>query len=348
MPRHLSSTGSGTRAHIRIDGVLYRKHFKTGTSPHVIKAWLLKTELRYRGRKATASGRFDDDARVYLASVAAMPTIDQRRQHIHEWVDVFGSQWRHTITASQIATALHRWRMEPRDVTQRAKPGQTRSKRLTLSAAAVNKRRTALMHLFTVLDGKAAPNVVKDVPKFREPDALPKGLPYKGAIDELWAQMADTKTRARLQVMAYVGLPQAQIASLRPEHINRTALTVTVHGRKKGRGTVASVRPLSRKGLRALDAMARLDAWGSFSRPTLRRYFRAACLKVPALAPLASSVSPYDLRHSFVTEVWRVSKDARATQLLAGHAHPSTTHGYMVAAELDRMTGALKGFGRGR
>src|SRR6185295_12121548 len=41
---------------------------------------------------------------------------------------------------------------------------------LVLSPSAVNKRRTALQHLFTVLDGKSAPNPVKNVPKFREPD----------------------------------------------------------------------------------------------------------------------------------------------------------------------------------
>jgi hypothetical protein len=47
-----------------------------------------------------------------------------------------------------------------------------------------------------VLDGKAAPNPVRDVPKFREPDPLPKGIPYP-IVRKLFQQMRDTPRRKR-------------------------------------------------------------------------------------------------------------------------------------------------------
>ena len=340
MPPHQTPTRSGTLAHIRIHGVLHRKHFRTGTDPILIKQWLLATEMRYRGSKARRTGKFEDDAQVYLETVKAMPSYLDRKHHIEEWIAVFGSAYRHTITSDQIAAQLATWRTAARDV----RISSTKTRQLTLSASSVNKRRTALMHLFTVLDGKSAPNPVKDVPKYREPPPAPRGLPY-AAIRRLWRVLKDTKTRARLQVMAYTGLPHAQIAQLTPAHVNRQAMTLEVQGRKKGAGTRTRVVPLIPEALRALRAMARTKAWGPFSKSPVRRDFKAACLKVPALARLAHRLTPYDLRHSFGTEVYRASGDIRATQELMGHSSPTLTNRYTLGAVEGRTRAALTGFG---
>jgi integrase len=347
MPPHHTKTASGTRAHIRIHGVLYRRHFPTGTDPLIIKQWLLATETRYRGSRARRSGRFEDDAQVYLEAVKAMPSYADRALHIKEWITVFGSQWRHTITAEQIRAQLAIWRTTSRTVTitRRATDKLPVLKTLALSPSSVNKRRTALMHLFTVLDGKAAPNPVRDVPKYREPDALPRGLPYD-AIRQLWAVMGDTATRARLQIMAYIGLPHAQIAALSANDVDWQGGTVLVSGRRKGAGTGARLVPLTADGLKALKAMRRTDAWGSFSRSSVRRDFRAACAKVPALA--GRDLTPYDLRHSFGTEVYRVSGDIRSTQVLMGHSSPTLTHRYTLGAVDGRIRVSLEGFGKKR
>jgi integrase len=340
MPPHHTPTPSGTRAHIRIHGVLHRKHFHHGTDPLLIKQWLLKTEMRYRGSRARRTGRFEDDAAVYLETVKAMPSYSDRAQHIAEWVAVFGSMYRHTISADQIAAQLATWRTASRDV----RVSKTKTRRLILSASSVNKRRTALMHLFTVLDGKSAPNPVKDVPKYREPPPVPRGLPY-AAIRQLWAKLGDTPTRARLQVMAYIGLPNAQIAALKPEHHSRKAKTVQVQGRRKGAGSKTVVLPLTPDGAEALRAMARTHAWGPFSRSTVRREFRAACRKVRALKALADTLTPYDLRHSFGTEVYRGSGDIRATQALMQHSTPTLTIRYTLGAVDARVRAALRSFG---
>ena len=118
-----------------------------------------------------------------------------------------------------------------------------------------------------------------------------------------------------------------------------------VAGRKKGKGSKVSVRPLTKEGLAACQALKKLGAWGAFSRSTLHRDFRAACAKVPALAGLADKITPYDLRHSFGTEVYRVSGDIRATQVLMGHSSPTLTHRYTLGAVDVRVAKAIKGFG---
>lgn len=276
-----------------------------------------------------------------------MPTYAERKLHIEEWIDVFGSQDRLTITADQIAAQLARWRTTPRTVTLTRRPTSKapKTRQVTLSASSVNNRRTALMRLFTVLDGKAAPNPVKDVPKLREPDAVPRGLSY-AAIQALWKVLRDTPTRARLQVMAYTGFPHAQIAALNETDIHWTQGTVFVTGRRKGSGTKPRLVPLTTQGLSALKALRKHDAWGPFSRSTLHRDFRAACEKVPALA--GRRLRPYDLRHSFGTEIYRVTGDIRATQVLLDHSSPALTHRYSMGAVEDRVTAAVRGFGKKR
>lgn len=348
MPKHMTPTKYGTLVHKRIDGRLHRQHFIKGTDPLLMKQWLLNVEITHSGQKHRRTGRFEDDARVYLDTVKAMPSYADRALHIEEWIAAFGGQYRHGITNSQIAAQLALWRTQPRTVTMtRRGNAEPKTRILVLSASAVNKRRTALMHLYTVLDGKAAPNPVKNVPKYREPEPLPRGLPYS-AIAELWKVMRDTPTRARLQVLAYVGLPHAQIAALEPAHFNAKAKTLVVHGRKKGAGTKARIVPLTTAGVRALQAMRRTDAWGRFSRSTLHREFRAACAKVPALAAAARSLTPYDLRHSFGTEMYAATGDIRATQILMDHSSPTLTNRYTLAAVDPRVAAAVLAFGKRR
>ncbi len=341
--KHTTPTPSGTRAQIRIHGELHRKHFPTGTPTDTIRKWLLITEMKFRGRKPTRTGRFDDDAAVYLEAVKAMPSYSDRALHIKEWIGVFGNLERDVITADMISAALHRWRTEPRQVNYtRRGGGKPKSRTLILSASAVNKRRTALQHMFTTLDGKAAPNPVKDVPKFREPDASPgRALTYAD-IRKVFLAMGDTPSRARLMVMAYVGLPHRQIATLTPADVDVTRATVIVSGRRKGKGTSVRIVPLTPAGVRALKAMKKHDCWGPFSRSSLHKRFREACKK--ALG--RTDVTPYDLRHSFGTEVYRRSGDIRATQVLMGHSTPTLTHRYTLAAVDPRVLAALKGFGR--
>ena len=73
MPKNLTKTAHGTQARLKLNGVCYSRHFPTGTSAYVMERWLLTTRLHHGQAAPTPSGLFRDDARVYLAAVAAMP-----------------------------------------------------------------------------------------------------------------------------------------------------------------------------------------------------------------------------------------------------------------------------------
>lgn len=336
--KHQTPTTSGTLAHIRINRILHRRHFIRGTDQATIREWLLKTELKYRTRRARRTGRFEDDAAVYLDAIKGMPTYAQRAQHIQDWVAVFSGRQRDSISADEVRAQLHRWRTDTRAVPQRAKPGQTRSKTLILSPAAVNKRRTALAHLFTVLDGKSAPNPVKDVPKFAEPSPPARAIPYT-KIRALFTKMPASRTKAILMVIAYTGIPPEDVRRISPQDVDLRRRIVAVHGRRKGSGTAGRLVPLLPEAVAAFKMMAREDAWGTCTNTTLRRSFRRGC-KAIGLDP--NAYTTYDLRHSFATEMLRRSGDLRATQILLDHSTPQLTIRYALAAGDPRVAKALK------
>jgi integrase len=316
--KHQYVTKSGVQAQISIKGILYRRHFPKGTEQRIIREWLLKTELKYRTPNTRKTGRFEDDARAYLLAVAAMPTYAQRAQHIEQWIVVFGDEWRDRITADAIRAQLQTWRQ-------------------TLAAASVNKRRTALMHLYSVLDGKAAINPVKDVPRFREPEPAPKSL-TAADVQAIFAAMPSSKSKARLMVLAYTGIPPGQIAQIHVEDVSLEGRTVAVAGRKKGSGTRGRLVPLTTKGVAAFKLMRREEAWGGFSRVPLRRALIRACQRALGHA----RITPYDLRHFFGSEIYRRSGDIRATQILMDHSTPTLTHRYTLAAQDPRVKDAIR------
>jgi integrase len=315
--KHLTKTPYGTRARLRINGQLHQRHFHRDVNPSVITEWLLKTQLKY-GRRTRRTGKFKDDAAIYLAAVASMPTYAQRKQHIDDWVTVFGDEWRDDITPDMISAQLAVWKTN-----------------------AANKRRTALMHLYSVLDGKSERNPVRDVPRVKESAPAPRAIAYP-VIKAIFAAMPTSRSKAHLMTIAYTGLPPGIVAQLEPGNFDADTKTLAVPGRKKGAGTPGRILPLTPDGVKALKLMAKLDAWGTVSRTVLRRVLQRAAKTATGV----EQFTPYDLRHSFGTEVYRRSGDIRATQILMGHSSPTLTHRYTLAAVEPRVKAALKGFGR--
>lgn len=333
--KYVSVTPRGLLARRRFNGTLYQRKFPLGTEPEAIRQWLLAIEVGHRSRPR--AGTFAADAKMYLAAVKAMPTYAQRKQHIDAWVDAFGPLNRSLVTPAMIRTKLHAWRTTPRTIRQRTKPGQPqRTRTLTLSAASCNKLRTALMHFYSVLDGRQAFNPAREVPRFQEAAPLPRAVSY-AVIAKLLDAVPVSKSRARLMVLAYTGIPQAEIMRIAPGDVDLAGRVVAVHGRRKGRGTAARLVPLSEAGVSAFRELAARNAWGRFSQATLRQSLRRACaaLGVPP-------VTPYALRHSFGTEIYRRSGDIRATQVLMGHSTPQLTHRYTLAAVDPRLQAVLE------
>jgi integrase len=331
----------GYRVFVRVpdpnepNGRLVTKRFGIDTLLKTMKDW--RDDQRSIARltpaappRAPAVG-FAKDAETYLEAIKAMPSFSDRARDITLWVAVFGETPRTAITTAMIRTQLALWAA-------------------TKAASTVNHRRTALMHLWRVLDGRSAANPVKDAPKFREPDASPRGLPYP-IIRRILKAVPGRKSRARLAVIAWTGLPHAQVAQLRPEDLNLAKRQVFVRGRQKGKGTKARAHPLTADGVLALRQFAAARAWGKFSQSTLRRAFRTACATVERAAKRKrqklslAGVRPYDLRHSYGSQMYAATGDIRATQVLMGHAKVAMTERYTLRAVPNQLAEAIRKFG---
>lgn len=329
LPKGIHRTATGYRTMLMVSGIPYTKRWKRDASIDEMKAWLIATRAVVSSGPHTpaASGTFAADARRYLEAVKAMPTYSERKRHIDEWVAAFGPERRKLITSDQIAAQLATW------------------KNAGKAASSVNHRRTALMHLYCVLDGKSARNPVRDVPKFTEPSPLPRDV-ADDLLDKLWEAMPDGEEKARAQVLTFTGIPHKQIGQIQESDVDFDRGTVLVQGRKKGKGTAARRVPISPAALAAFEMMRRFKAWGHVDRWSLRRAIHAACD-----AAGIPRIRPYDLRHTFGTRVYQSSGDIRAAQVLMGHSTPILTHRYTLAAvdpRLEAVVAALGGKNGGK
>lgn len=309
---------------------------------------LLKTESYYGERIEAAHGpTFVEDARAYLKLVASMPTFDDRKYEISRWTEAFRGRARSSITGRDIQHVLERWR----------KTGKVSGD--GLSPSSLNKRRTALMSLWTRLDGKGAANPVKDVPEYDESEseqirALPPRTMARliGRIgrshwkirrkEHRGTRRTPSKTRARLWLMLCTGWPQAQLMRLKLEHVDRAKEAVWIAPRRKGKGAKGRWLPLVPGAIRALERFIAADAWGTFSTSGMHKSFQLAleaenAHRVRWKKPAIPHASPYTARHTFGTEFAKVVKDERVIQEMMLLTNPAQVRRYTEAATADRL-----------
>jgi integrase len=331
----------GIAATVKVGTVQRERRFPPDASRKEIKAW--QTDMRAALHKlAPGAGRgtFAADAAKYLRAVATMPTFKEREQHINLWIAEFGPRARHSIKTVDVDIVLSHWLSGG------------------LSPSAVRNRRTALLSLFSTLDaGTGAPNPVKAalLPRLPEPKAralsyatiarILAAMPERGQGIAGKARDCASKTKARLTVIAYTGLPHSLLKRLTPDMVDWTGKALHVPARRKGAGVAARRLPLSEDAITALRRFDALDCWGPFSNSSMLQSFRRACK--------AANVKPaprvYDLRHAFATEVYRLTGDAKATATLLMHSESShMMDRYTVGGVAPRALVAVDAFNAAR
>lgn len=319
---------------VSVNGQKHERRFKG--LPELAKleafrvAWL--RDLREdAARRARAKGTLAGDVETYLAT---LPAKTRRRANaaleLGHWCAAYGDRPRASLTSVDIATQLARWHAAG------------------LAPSTINHRRQELSNLYATLDGKAAANPVREVPRMPERYDEPRGLPLV-VVSMIVASMGRSKGQARLRVMATTGLPPSQIARLTPRDVDLRARTVYVRPRRKGAGVPGRTLPLTRRAVAALRCFTRRDCWGTFSRHSLARDFARAVAKAKrrwarrtrAPWPAPEDVRPYDVRHSFLTEAYRRTGDLRAVAELALHADLNTTRRYAEAAVSETAQRAI-------
>lgn len=213
--------------------------------------------------------------------------------------------------------------------------------------------RRLLGSVFMAKFGRSGYNPVRDVPRPRVVYDDPRGFAY--AVAELiFQQMPDrgqgkrgetrstvNLTKLRLRVMAYTGLHQIEIGRITPRDLRDLAhKRVWVEGRKKGRGTRAGWHPLTAEGAKTLRALHRAGGLGPFGTRSMSRAWQRALEKAKDVWrsthrdawPLSEDARPYDLRHTYGTEVYRQTHDIRAAQRLLRNVTMTPTLRYTAAA----------------
>ncbi len=330
-----ASVGSGLR---RVTAK--EERFPPGTKLEtMIAAWhQQKATLATLKQTPAARGTLAADVPRYFALATLSPQRVQERTHqLAWWVARFGQRVRATLTVNELRFALRTIKQSP----------STR-----------NKYRTALSNVFTVLDGKNAPNPFRDVPPEREGEIKNHAQPYT-FIEEVLAQISDgrtgfpSRTKAFLSCEAYVPITRRQLTQLQPGQVHWDLGEVEVPGRHKGQGTRSQRKPVSARGLAALRLFEAADCWGRVpSNSSIGRIFKAAVAKAvdeirangnPDGIDLASAatMTPYHLRHSLGTLIVQATNgDLLKAQLMLDHADSRTTLRYVPGAVTDVMRSA--------
>jgi integrase/recombinase XerC len=329
----------GIRAYVRVGSVQKEKRFPFETPLKTIHAWRDETRVTLRkGQPAKiGSGTIAADVARYLLQVKSMPTYAQRADHLALWLAALGPHTlRSVLTPDRIREVLHAWRGSG------------------LSAATCNKRRSALMHLFSVLDGKDARNPVRAVPKFQVTDPMPRGRdPH--VIDAALLKAPICRTRACARVMLWTGMRPVELARAKPEDVDLERRIVIVRTAKGGRVRVV---PLTDQGIDAWREFAAAGCWEEpdNSTPTKKRNQPRKHLqkRIPDMAPMGRLLKQwtgmpdlriYDLRHSYGTALARAQTRLDVIGSLMGHSTLDLTRRYTLAAVTPDALEATKRLG---
>lgn len=347
MPRKLKGLrrhGAGHQTYVRVNGEFRCASWPADTPISEMTDWLRKARAEKDVGAVAVRGVFEHDATLYLSKVTALPSYQDRVRDITVWARLFQGRRRRTITSAEIRGHRDRWLTEG------------------YAGSTVNHRLRALSNLWTVLDGRRAPNPVREVDEAYEPEGEPRAvsftllrqilaaLPDVGVAAKGARRPAVSKTKARLAVMMWIGLTHGEIARLRRRDWDDAHGVLFVQGRRKGQGGASRTIPLSAEGTAALEVFDDADAWGPFERSAFHASFRRACAVVTAsttsahlLAQLAE-LRPYDVRHSHATAIYRASGDEAAAADLLGHRDRRTTKRYVQAALAERVSKAVASF----
>ena len=289
-----------------------------------MRAWI-KEERDTHVTVKTVSGSFAADVKAYLPRIASLVSYDQRSKQLGMWVATLGADRpRRTITTADVDSVLQGWLVAG------------------LASGTVKKRRMALLSMWNTLDGKQAINPVRGSASPREPKPEARGMPYDVVQRILDAVARPCPGLRRLQVIAWTGLPPSLLMKIQRADLNLAAKTVRVRPRRKGAGVEARTLPLLPQAVEAFRWFDKANLYGTFNVPALNQLFVRACQRCD---PPVEGMSLYDLRHSFLTMLYLVTKDLATVARFAMHATIAMSQRYAVGAmqEVDRVAAEQAG-----
>jgi integrase len=355
---------------VYVGGIQRERRFPKGTAIREIQKWQRrKTRALRLGLDGLDADLDDLDAPPTSTPVAATETPLRTAIEAHLALMPEGTYKRDT------KTLLEHWLVSPlgdtpvEALTDVRITAQLRAwVRDGVAPQTVNHRRRALSQLIVGRNGLDGPNPVRRSEKFEVPRAEPRGVPWPFVRRILVQVTPGTKTSARLWVMATTGIPQRQLERLLPSHLFLDAPKpyYVSRPRRKGRGAKGVAIGLTVDGVRAFERFVAANAWKTFSQASLYKSFKLAMRKARARWeaaearaaafatrarrpwPVPEDYHPYDLRHSFATDLYRRSRDLRAVQEVLQHADAKTTERYAIGAVSENAQAAIDALARRR
>ena len=334
-------------------------YFELDAELEDMRAWRHEALARlWASRKTvTRRGTLAGDVAPFLNTVEAGSRREDYRACLAHWAaSPLGELPRRQITREQIMTLRSRW-LE-----------------LDVAASTVNHRVRALRALYEGLDGgpqKAHPT--DKIRRIKGPELEPRGIPMP-YVDLVLAEIPDrgraekgkrapavSEHKTRLTIIANTGLAHASLKRLRERDVELDATPPRYYlaPRRKGQSSNKRVGKWLQLTPQAADAFRQFDAlglWGQpWSRSSMHKMWTKAIARVArrlekagdraALKRFRDAIPekcrPYDLRHSFLTEVYRVTGDRGAVAELAGHSTLELGARYTSGAVAERVTVAI-------
>lgn len=371
------ATGIYQDAHgitIRVRGKDTRPRWPLGT-PTLDLIKERKALLDSAGPCLPRTGTFAEDVEKYLATIPAdvKTGIERRRRHsdakrlLTHWRDAettfdgrpvtFGQLPRAAITALMIRAQIARWRSGNPTAKPLVKP---------LSEATCDKHRSELVTLYNTLNGKEGYNPARAVPKFNPTYDDPRGFDL-AVLDRIIESMPDrgkppkgsrkkdgtiptvNTAKLRLRVMRHCAIPPQTLKRVRPGDINLPSRMLTVRPRRKGAGAKGRTLPLTTGAVDALRALVTHDLLGWFDQRAVNRAFKRAAANYRRAwkhdhpndaCPVPDDLHAYDLRHAFLSEVYRRRRDKKIVTHLAGQAENSRSSDRYIQAAVDEVARA--------
>ena len=327
-------------------------------------AWRLKwkADMLEHGPRRAASGSFAGDVSAFLRSIAEGQSRDEMEALLQHWIDAqlplsprggdrgtFGDAPRDMITRQDILVQLTVWQSEE------------------YAANTLNHRLRAIRRFFTYFaDDDAAVLPTDKIAKFRQPEAEQRDIPV-ALVQQLLDTLPDrgragkgetrpevSETKIRLRVIAWTGLPHMSLERLRARDVDFGGQRMFLRPRRKGQGAAGVWVNLLPPAVEALRDYAAANLWErGFSRDSMRRSWQRAIARLTKqatkdkdqalleqLRALPPKCHPYDLRHAYASEAYRVTGDLGAVKELLQHADLKTTERYTKGAVSARAAAA--------
>jgi integrase len=303
------------QVHKMIAGVRAWESFPAGTAESVMVKWREDQAAKKPAPLETpAAGSFAADIVEYGKRRAALRTIGSAVFMLDRWALALGrGRHRNTIAPDEIEKQLQTWQIAG------------------MHHATARNYVLRLQSFYQHLNGKGGPNPARLAtkpprPKYDEPRAIPYDVIMRilGAMHARRTSGAVALTAVRVKVIAYTGIPPGVLAKLRPTHIDLAGAIVHLPPRLKGAGVEARSIPLTTQGVAAFRALIKAKACGPFSDRPLNKAFRRAAVACGLVDERgAAAVHVYDLRHSFGTFLYQLTRDLETVGRFLGHAKGS-------------------------